>query len=607
MELIPYVGPILGALAADRSSRCSRTRSRRSGSRCCSSRSSRLEGHIVAPQVFGHTLRINPLLVIFALLFGGELYGIVGALVALPVAAVAARDRRLPAPPPRARAVGPPTPLRRWRRPRRSAAATTASWAVRRPRAAARRWSADERPVDASPRAEASPSASASATRCATSLQAAPASCVAIIGPNGAGKTTLLSILGRHPARRRGRGQRGRRARSAGCPQQPAVYAKLSVAENLRLFARLEKVADADAAVDADARADRPAPSAPATRSGTLSGGNRQRVNIAVGLLADPPVLLLDEPSPSLDPRQRERLWEFIDGARRGAARRSSSPPTTSARPSATPTACSCSPTASCCSTGTPRELERARSAATDARLRGARSSRFLHAARPLRAMRWLLLKDLQILRRSPLLVALLVALPGRRSPLLIGFALSRGPEQAEGRVPQRGPAGGSVVRARRRADRRLDSTRTQLFKPIDPVRRRDARAGDREGARRRGARRADHPARTSPAEARPRRAARARRRSRSSTTPRTRSSASSSRTTIKSRCTTANAALTERAHARSPRSYLHDLLQRRQVQPRSGQNFDILGLQRAKEIVAGGARASCPRAPRSARAARAR
>ena len=50
---------------------------------------------------------------------------------------------------------------------------------------------------------------------------------------------------------------------------------------------------------------------------GTLSGGNQQRVNVAVGLLGDPSVLLLDEPSSSLDPRQRERLWEFVSALAR--------------------------------------------------------------------------------------------------------------------------------------------------------------------------------------------------------------------------------------------------------------------------------------------------
>lgn len=87
MEMIPFVGPVLGAippilvaffqdpltgvwvgllfLALQQ-----------------------IEGHIVAPQIFGHTLRINPILVIFALLVGGELYGIIGALVALPIAAI---------------------------------------------------------------------------------------------------------------------------------------------------------------------------------------------------------------------------------------------------------------------------------------------------------------------------------------------------------------------------------------------------------------------------------------------------------------------------------------------------------------------------------------
>jgi ABC-2 type transport system ATP-binding protein len=45
-----------------------------------------------------------------------------------------------------------------------------------------------------------------------------------------------------------------------------------------------------------------------------LSGGNQQRINIAIGLLARPAVLLLDEPSVGLDPRQRARLWEFVGG-----------------------------------------------------------------------------------------------------------------------------------------------------------------------------------------------------------------------------------------------------------------------------------------------------
>ena len=87
MELVPYVGPVLGALppvivalvqdplmavwvvllflALQQ-----------------------LEGHVVAPNVFGRALRLNPLLVILALLLGGHTYGFVGALVALPIAAV---------------------------------------------------------------------------------------------------------------------------------------------------------------------------------------------------------------------------------------------------------------------------------------------------------------------------------------------------------------------------------------------------------------------------------------------------------------------------------------------------------------------------------------
>jgi len=144
----------------------------------------------------------------------------------------------------------------------------------------------------------------------ALELQLRAGELTALIGPNGAGKTTLLSILA--GVIRPNAGSVDRSPREVGwVPQQPALYGRLTVAENLRLFARLQKAPDPGATVarmleqiDLADRADE--------QLSRLSGGNRQRVNIAIGLLADPPVLLLDEPSASLDPRQRERLWNFI-------------------------------------------------------------------------------------------------------------------------------------------------------------------------------------------------------------------------------------------------------------------------------------------------------
>jgi len=139
---------------------------------------------------------------------------------------------------------------------------------------------------------------------------------LAIIGPNGAGKTTLLQILAGALAPTAGSVSLDR-SEVGWVPQQPAIYSKLSVRENLRLFARLERVADVGGTVDrmlAQAGLSDRADDA----VGTLSGGYQQRVNVAVGLLGDPAVLLLDEPSSSLDPRQRERLWEFVSALARG-------------------------------------------------------------------------------------------------------------------------------------------------------------------------------------------------------------------------------------------------------------------------------------------------
>jgi predicted PurR-regulated permease PerM len=87
MELVPYVGPILGALPPVIVALVTKPITALWVTLLFVGLQ-QLEGHVVAPQVFGHTLRINPLLVILALLLGLQFYGILGALLALPILAV---------------------------------------------------------------------------------------------------------------------------------------------------------------------------------------------------------------------------------------------------------------------------------------------------------------------------------------------------------------------------------------------------------------------------------------------------------------------------------------------------------------------------------------
>jgi ABC-2 type transport system ATP-binding protein len=142
------------------------------------------------------------------------------------------------------------------------------------------------------------------------SFAAGPGELVAVIGPNGAGKTTLLSILAGIFEPDEGEV----RVPSGGVgwvPQQAALYRRLTVEENLLLFARLEGHEDPHSSTE-----EMLGLAGLGERRGEivarLSGGNQQRINIAIGLLSRPAVLLLDEPSVGLDPRQRARLWEFV-------------------------------------------------------------------------------------------------------------------------------------------------------------------------------------------------------------------------------------------------------------------------------------------------------
>ena len=145
-----------------------------------------------------------------------------------------------------------------------------------------------------------------------------------LIGPSGSGKTTLmrtiigvqkstggkLRILGA-PA-----GSRELRKKIGYVTQAPAVYTDLTVVQNLRYFATLvradrKNVDETMSKVRLEKQRDQLA--------GSLSGGELARVSLAVALLGDPELLVLDEPTVGLDPVLRNQLWElFMDLAKQG-------------------------------------------------------------------------------------------------------------------------------------------------------------------------------------------------------------------------------------------------------------------------------------------------
>jgi ABC-2 type transport system ATP-binding protein len=145
-----------------------------------------------------------------------------------------------------------------------------------------------------------------------------------LLGPSGSGKTTLMraivgvqrvlggsvDVLG-HPA-----GSADLRSRIGYMTQAPSVYGDLTVGENLVFFARVLDVPRA--AVDR-VLSEVSMEEFRGRLVNRLSGGQRARVSLAAALLAEPDLLVLDEPTVGLDPVLRRDLWELFHGlAERG-------------------------------------------------------------------------------------------------------------------------------------------------------------------------------------------------------------------------------------------------------------------------------------------------
>ena len=153
--------------------------------------------------------------------------------------------------------------------------------------------------------------------------------CLGLLGPNGAGKSTTMRLLTGQAIADRGelrvldyelpREAKAARAEMGVVPQLDNLDIDVSVEENLAVFARLYRVADVPAAVDralglvrlSERRGD---------AVDELSGGMRRRLLLVRGLIHEPRLVLLDEPTVGLDPQIRTEIWSLIDGLRAGGA-----------------------------------------------------------------------------------------------------------------------------------------------------------------------------------------------------------------------------------------------------------------------------------------------
>jgi lipooligosaccharide transport system ATP-binding protein len=151
--------------------------------------------------------------------------------------------------------------------------------------------------------------------------------CLGLLGPNGAGKSTTMRLITGQALPDAGElralghelpgDSKAARAEMGVVPQLDNLDVDVTVEDNLAVYARLYRVADVGAAVDRaldlarlrDRRRD---------AVDELSGGMRRRLLLARGLVHEPKLILLDEPTVGLDPQIRTELWTLIDNLRSG-------------------------------------------------------------------------------------------------------------------------------------------------------------------------------------------------------------------------------------------------------------------------------------------------
>ncbi|KAI8016969.1 ABC transporter A family member 2 [Camellia lanceoleosa] len=154
-----------------------------------------------------------------------------------------------------------------------------------------------------------------------------------LLGPNGAGKTTAINCLtGITPVTagdaliyghsvRSSVGMSNIRKIIGVCPQFDILWDALSGREHLHLFARIKGLPPASIeSVAQKSLAEVKLTEAAKTRAGSYSGGMKRRLSVAIALIGDPKLVILDEPTTGMDPITRRHVWDIIENAKKGRA-----------------------------------------------------------------------------------------------------------------------------------------------------------------------------------------------------------------------------------------------------------------------------------------------